>query len=190
MSINCTASRLFEVPSPPPNSSLQIILIQKLFFINTTFNPAFNYLTEKHKSYNVFRNDQLIDHRRNCTAWIRPFGERYLVIFIAVNSNYQGIGAACSLYIDLILYAFPPHPISETSEYERLAEEANFLKRIAASMGVTRVHVLSTSIAIQSKSNPLRHEHHQLVQKIRLLQRQNSRAEEELLHILSSRRRR
>ncbi|KAA1135717.1 hypothetical protein PGTUg99_013765 [Puccinia graminis f. sp. tritici] len=78
----------------------------------------------------------------------------------------------------------------ETSEYERLAEEANFLKRIAASMGVTRVHVLSTSIAIQSKSNPLRHEHHQLVQKIRLLQRQNSRAEEELLHILSSRRRR
>ncbi|KAA1096346.1 hypothetical protein PGT21_013666 [Puccinia graminis f. sp. tritici] len=78
----------------------------------------------------------------------------------------------------------------ETSEYERLAEEANFLKRIAASMGVTRVHVLSTSIAIQSKSNPLRHEHLQLVQQIRLLQRQNSRAEEELLHILSSRRRR
>jgi hypothetical protein len=57
-------------------------------------------------------------------------------------------------------------------------------------MGVTRVHVLSTSIAIQSKSNPLRHEHHQLVQKIRLLQRQNSRAEEELLQILSSQRRR
>ncbi|PLW11758.1 hypothetical protein PCANC_13806 [Puccinia coronata f. sp. avenae] len=72
-------------------------------------------------------------------------------------------------------------------EYERLAAEAIFLRHLAASLGINRVHALCNSIAIQCRSNPMHHEHQQLRCKMGILERQNWRGSQALLQMMAHR---
>ncbi|KAI7946297.1 hypothetical protein MJO29_010824, partial [Puccinia striiformis f. sp. tritici] len=58
----------------------------------------------------------------------------------------------------------------------------------AAALGANRVYSLCTQIMVQSRSNPVNHEQDQIGCKIKLLSRQNTRANQTLGQILASRR--
>ncbi|PLW05996.1 hypothetical protein PCANC_24489 [Puccinia coronata f. sp. avenae] len=70
-------------------------------------------------------------------------------------------------------------------DYERLAIEAIWLRRLADSLGANRVHALCNSIALQCQSNPMYHEHYQIKCKLQLLERQNFRGHQALLQMLA-----